>query len=324
MDEKIIVKSRLESILKLIMDKNEAVYHMIYISLLNGKDYFYYVFSKRNGFVIKYVCLDKNYSLDKINNVDFRKKYMKKILLKNEYNRLKSFINYVYNYQESNKEFDLYTINDNIFYVYIPAKDVVYSFNSKSTNYKYNAFYDLVNYLFSYSKLNINCFTRLNNGKSIFDRCIVLDDEITKYVNKNKIKLDELKKTNYPDLCNDICSMMNNYDLISCICFCDYVYILGDAIKKIVREPFDWVTLLYDKNVRREVFINLINNKEFILTRDLTNDKKELILKNADIDHQITMLLNIMTNEEIIDLSNQTHNWNVKLDLMKYINSSKE
>ena len=115
--------------------------------------------------------------------------------------------------------------------------------------------------------------------------------------------------------------MMNNYELVMTMIITDNVYQIGDALGKIKPEYLNWDGILKSKKLKFDNIINLVSNKDFVYNTILSDVEKEKIIENLDIDHQITMIMENLKNEEIMELVSKTNNWNVKLYIMKYIHS---
>lgn len=331
MNNKFKIIDELEFIVDKILKDDEVIYLMFSIKNVEELNHYYFLCDKKGEYEVYHVSLDKEFKFGIDDKID--KDSVKKLFLTGGFSRLKSLISYAFNYDViRDGEIECNKTKKPKFYCFIPGIDKFYSFNETCKNVAYNGFYDFINYLLIYSNIENKYFTRSDKDKSIFDSAIVLDDEITLFMNKNqtgrsfsfehKIN-DEWKRTGYSEKCNDLCSMMDNYNLIAIICFTDYVFDVGNAINKLKPESFDWETIRIDKNERLRALYKLTNNKDFILKRNLSVTIIKEILDRLDIDHQIDMVLKCMTNEEIYELSNETKNWNVKLDLMKYIDSSK-
>lgn len=331
MDDKFITISRLEFIVKQILPKDEAIYIMFCTKNIGKLDHYYFICNKKEEIVIRHVTLNSDYEFT-IGNV-IPKNSIEIVNLISKV-RIKSLLSYSFNY-DINKDGNIVYDEDDkpMFYCFLPGIDRFYSFGSKSEKIIYNGFYDFLNYLFVCSEVNNDTFKRNSDDKSIFDSFMVLDDEINKYLIDNKPSRNTplekritkmLKETNYKEKCDDLTSMMDNYNLIASICFTDYIPKIGNSFEKLKPEKYNWDVIRNNHEERLKAFYAIVNNKDFILTRDTTIDNKNEIIKRLEIDHQIDLVLKCMSNEEIMELTKETKNWNVKLDLMKYIDSSKE
>ena len=308
-----------------IIDDKEGIYLIFLASLLENGKHYYFICSKNDKLKIKHVFLENNCKFDNIK--DFRKKYLNNIKISNSERRIRSLIDYAFNYDFENENI-IYN-NEGSFYCFLPSNNKFLSFPLESLNVKDNGFYDFINYLFIYSNLDNNYFKRKENEhQNIMDKAILLDDKIAYYIknNSSNIKYRFNKKMNkekylkpFIKECNDLCSMMSNYELVLIMTITDYVYMIGNAINKIKPENLYWEGILNNKKIRYENIYNLINNKEFIYNTNLTDDEKENIIKNLEIDHQINMIMENMNNKEIMELASKTNNWNAKLSIMKYI-----
>ena len=316
-----------EYLANIVLDNDDELFTILKAEI--EENHYYFVCAKKNKYEVKHVVLNKDYDFDNYNKGKFD---IEKMKFKKD-RRIRSLINYSFNY-EITEEGLITTSNKKgpKFYVYVPFNNHFFGFDDVSESEKNNEFYNYINYLFLYSDIENKYFYRLDSDNlEPLDEVVILDDEISYYLEKNvsnkrfksKNIKNILKKTDYIKRCKDLCSMMCNNDLIITMIVTDYVSILGEAINKIRPEILDWQGIKKSKKIRFDNIFNLISNKTFILESLLTDPEKEKIIKNLDIDHQVDMIMDCLNNEEILELASKTNNWNAKLSIMKFIHSNK-
>ncbi len=306
-----------EQIANKYINKNDGIYLIFSTGFINEIKHYYFVLNSDNNSVVKHIFINK-----KDNKIN--KKNIKELKNVKNNRRLISLINYTFNYEVKNYQQN--EIREDSFFCFLPSNNIFYTFNNESDDIINNGFYDFINYLLVYSGISNYQYKRKEiKDESVLQLMIMLDDEITYNIEKNnkskiqrKINYEKYKRL-YTKTCVDLCSMMNNYELIMCISVTDYVYLFASCINRIKPEILDWEKLRTKKKDKFDNIINLISNKEFIYNLNITNEEKENIINNLEIDHQIDLIMGLMTNNEIMELSKKTNNWNAKLSIMKYI-----
>ena len=311
------------------LDNNEGIHVIFLADLKENNKHYYFVCSEDNEFQVKHIILPSDYKFENISSKLFKKKYVKKLKLAGD-RRLRSLINYCYNYEVSEEGLLLAEKKKTPkFYCYLPINNRFYEFDDTSEKEINNGFYDFINYLLIYSHIDNNYFNRKDlENETLIQLAALLDDEIAYHMelNSNKKSLKIRKKFNkdlikkqYNKTCDDLCSMMSNYELVMTILITDYVHLIAGAINKIKPETLNWDGILKNKKIKYENIYNLINNKQFVNDTPLTIIEKEKIIDNLDINHQIDIIMESLKNEEIMELASKTNNWNAKLNIMKYI-----
>ena len=321
-----------EYIANKIIDEKEGIFTIFKANLQDGYKHYYFICENgNNNKYIKYLKIEKEFDFTEINKKIFKKRYLRIIKLDNYGRRLDSFINFCFNYDHNNNEAPVINNkNKPNFCIFLPSNNKYYEFGEECDKEEYLGYYDFIKYLLAYSNIENKYFKEKEfDNKTVLRVTAILDDDITydlKTYSRNLL-FDRINKEKvykeYYKFCNDVCSMMTNYELILTINVTDNVSIIGKCVEKIRPEQLDWNHIKKNKITKMKAIYDLISNKNFVLGLNITDSEKEEIIKRLDVDHQINMILESMSNEEIVELANKTNNWNAKLNIMKYIHSEK-
>lgn len=205
----------------------------------------------------------------------------------------------------------------------------IISFGKKCEDDSYKYIYRFINYLLSYLKIEKKYFFEIpnNDEDSIIEQAINLDNEIILFMKKyesgrnysfEKKLNEEWKKTDFNKRCNDICSKMNNMELIETIYKTEYVYDIGNCLEKLkpIEVDFDYLREFPDFLVGE--FFKCVRFKNLILSVGFSDYYIEKILEKTKTDKTIEKLLKMMSNEQVMYLFNMVNDWSNKFEYMKY------
>ena len=315
-----------ESLANVILEEKEGIYIILSTSYLKGLKHYYFICSNKDKTIVKHIFLEKNTAIDK----KIKKKNMEILSLSNSNRRLISLMNFCFNYEMKESSIDT---KGNKFYCYLPKNNSIYGFGETCDNEIENGFYDFINYLLIHSKIFDKFFFRKEvEDDNIFQLSVMLDDEMTYNMESSleNRKLPffkgfyyEIMRKKYSEVCDDLCSMMTNYELVMTTALTDYVYLVGNTLERLKPEVLNWDEIKKNKKAKFDNIINLISNKDYIYGLNMSDEEKEKAISKLDIDHQIELIMKLMKNDEILELSRKTNNWNAKLNIMKYIHSDK-
>ena len=185
-----------EQIANMVLDKNEGIFIIVSTSFLNDIKHYYFICSNKDKTRVKHVFIRKGEGIENIR----KNKNLKVLKTLPNSRRLSSLINYCFNYEFDTEEKNEFDKKSPKFYCYIPNNNKFYTFSEKCEISEQNGFYDLINYLFIYSKVENNYFYRKEiENENLFQLTVMLDDEITYNMErpnkKNRFSIE--KKINY-------------------------------------------------------------------------------------------------------------------------------
>ncbi len=307
---------------KVLIKNNEQKLLTILIQNIVNKNYIFYVFLGKKDLEVKY----SEYS---IKGEDILLQKPKKIFFGRDKGTLLNMV----------MEITCFDLNSGIpsnkyeehesFSISIGDKLHIISFGKKCENIKYKNIYHFVNYLLSYIKIEEKYLFEVPNAEEndIINQALKLDNEIILFMKKfesgrkfsfEKKLNEEWKKTDFNKRCNDICSKMNNIELIETIYKTEYVYDIGNCLEKLKPIEIDFDYVREFQEVLFEAFMKCVRFKNLILSIGFSDWFLEKIFEKTKVNEIIDKILNMMSNEQIMYLFNMVSDWNNKLEYMKY------
>lgn len=306
---------------KIFVRTNEQKLLTIVVENLNSKNYAFYVYLGKKNLEIQYAeyyIKDDEIILQKPNNIIFGR-------------GKETFANMVMEVMcfDFNDGIPEYNEKKESFSISIEDKYSIISFGKKCEDNNYCHIYNFINYLLSYIKVEeIDLFELPNDYKnSIVEQARDLDNEIITFMKKyetgrnfsfEKKLNEEWKKTNFTQKCNDLCSKMNNIELIETIYRTEYVYDIGNCLEKFVPIEIDFDYIREFQEGLFVAFFKCTRFRNIVLSIGFSDYFVEKILENTQIDKTIDKILKMMSNEQIMYLFNKVEGWNNKLEYMKY------
>lgn len=288
-----------------------------YILHKNNNDIAFFVYRNNGKFKVKYIVNGE----------------MKDIKLRREDYFIESYGYYVYAYDYF--EYGIPSVDegtDEYFECELLLANKKYSFDIVNERPEYNQFYDLLNYLIAYANLDESYKVKPKIGEDDIEyQAIALDNEIISFMKKYETGRDysfekklneEWNKTDYSKRCNELCSKMNNNQLMHTIFETEYVYDIGDCLERFRPLDIDAMLEMPDVSIM-DVFNLLHSNIKFIEESQLSSYFRERIIKNTEVYEQLNFILKIMSNEDLMKLANSTNDWYLKLDYYSFMSDDK-
>ncbi len=217
--------------------------------------------------------------------------------------------------------------NEKSFSLAIQDKYSIISFGKKCEDSKYNYIYNFINYLLSYLKIDDNDLFIIADDKNIINEALKLDRKIINFMKKYEsgrdfsfeIKLNkEWKKTDFVKRCKNLCSRMNNIELIETIYKTEYVYEIGGCLENLQPVFIDFNYVREFQDALFGALFKCFKLRDLILETGFTDYFLEKIFEKTKVNETIDEILKMMSNEQIMYLANNVSGWN-KIYYLKYL-----
>lgn len=336
MNLKANVLDRMEFIANIILNNKDGLIAILVAMSIEKSDYYYYIVSDDNdNLKVKNAIIPSNCDLDK----EYEKKFDKGIMNLNGSDKMLN----IHLFDAYHSDLAKAVIDENIngkktnqcFFCYFPGADSnVLSFSLKTNNVEYEPFYELINYLLLYSKVEKDKLFKLENDEyknTNKYKALELEKEIVEFMKKYEtgrknsfeFKLNkEWKKTNFQKRGDELCKKMTNKDLLFITLYTEYLHQIVDIKKYIHKIELNYDDIIYNHpNDISKIYLDLLEQKNYILGLGLDDDYTKIFIEDVQINYYLDLLLKVMPNNQIIKIATLFPN---ELDKVEFLGNLKK
>ena len=317
MNLKANVLDRMEFIANKILNNRDGLIAILVASNIKKNDYYYYIVNVDDSLKVKYAIIPSKCNLEK----DYDKKYDKGVMKLNgsdEMLNLHLFDAYHSDLAKTVIDENINSKkNDQYFFCFFPgAESNVLSFSLKTDNVEYEPFYELINYLLLYSKVEKNKLFKLENEdykNTNKYKAMELEKEIVEFMKKFETgrnysfehKLNkEWKKTDFQKRADELCKQMTNNDLLFIVLYTEYLCQIVDVEKYVHKFELNYDDIIYNHPEDiSNIYLELLEQKNHILSLGLNDHYNKIFIEDVQIEYYLDLLLKVMPNNQIIKIA---------------------
>ena len=312
------ILDRMEFIGNEILNNRDGLIAILVAQNINSMDYYYYIISdEKNNLKVKHAIIPSKCKVEE----EYDKKFNKGIMNLNGSDEMLN----IHLFDSYHSDIAKTVIDENInskkdsqcFFCFFPGADSnVLSFSLKTNNTKYIPFYELMNYLLLYSKVEKNKLFELENDvykKTNRYKALELEKEIVEFMKKyetgRKISFEfklnkEWKNTDFQKRAEELCEKMTNDELLFIVLHTEYLYQIVDISKYIHKIELNYDNIIYNHpdDISR-IYLDLLEQKNYILSLGLNDYYTKIFIEDVQIEYYLNLLLNVMPNNQIIKIS---------------------
>ena len=318
MNLKANILDRMEFIANKILNNRDGLIAILVARNIENNDYYYYIVDDdNNSLKVKNAIIPSNCDLEK----EYEKKFDNGVM---NLNGSDDMLN-IHFFDAYHSDLAKTVIDENInnkennqcFFCFFPgAESNVLSFGLKTDNIQFEPFYELINYLLLYSKVEKNKLFKLENDdykNTNKYKALELEKEIVEFMKKNETgrknssesKLNkEWKNTDFQERANELCKKMTNKDLLFIVLYTEYLYQIVDITKYIHKIELNYDDIIYNHpNDISKIYLDLLEQKNYILDLGLNDYFTKIFIDDVQINYYLDVLLKVMPNNQIIKIS---------------------
>ena len=318
MNLKANILDRMEFIANKILNNRDGLIAILVARNVEKQDYYYYIVGDdNNNLKVKHAIIPSTCNLEK----EYEKKFDKGIMNLNGSDEMLN----IHLFEAYHSDLAKSVIDENInskgknqcFFCFFPGADSnVLSFNSKTENVEYEPFYELINYLLLYSKVEKKKLFKLENDdykKTNKYKAMELEKEIVEFMKKyetgrkNSLELKlnkEWKNTDFQKRANELCQQMTNNDLLFIVLYTEYLYQIVDIEKYIHKIELNYDDIIYNHpDDISKIYLDLLEQKNHILDLGLNEYYTKIFIDDVQINYYLDLLLKVMPNNQIMKIA---------------------
>ena len=318
MNLKANILDRMEFVANKILNNRDGLIAILVARNIENNDYYYYIVDDdNNSLKVKNAIIPSNCDLEK----EYEKKFDNGVM---NLNGSDDMLN-IHFFDAYHSDLAKTVIDENInnkennqcFFCFFPgAESNVLSFGLKTDNIQFEPFYELINYLLLYSKVEKNKLFKLENDdykNTNKYKALELEKEIVEFMKKNETgrknssesKLNkEWKNTDFQERANELCKKMTNKDLLFIVLYTEYLYQIVDITKYIHKIELNYDDIIYNHpNDISKIYLDLLEQKNYILDLGLNDYFTKIFIDDVQINYYLDVLLKVMPNNQIIKIS---------------------
>lgn len=331
MSLKVDVLDRMEFVGNKILNNRDGLVAILVAKNIDSMDYYYYIISDdNNNLKVKHAIIPSNCKLEE----EYDKRFNKGIMNLNGSHEMLN----IHLFDSYHSDIAKKVIDENInckknsqcFFCFFPGADSnILSFSFKTNNTWYIPFYELMNYLLLYSKVEKNQLFKLENDlykETNRYKALELEKEIVEFMKKNEtgrknsfeFKLNrEWKNIDFQKRAEELCEKMTNDELLFIVIHTEYLYQIVDVAKYIHKIELNYDNIIYNHpNDISKIYLDLLEQKNYILDLGLNDYYTKIFIEDVKIDYYLDLLLKVMPNNQIIKISTLFPNELDKIELL--------
>ena len=312
------ILDRMEFVGNKILNNKDGLIAILVAQNIDNKDYYYYIVGDdNNNLKVKHSIIPSHINLEK----EYDKKFNKGIMNLNGSDKMLN----IHLFDAYHSELAKTVIDENInsekdsqsFYCFFPGADSnVLSFSFKTNNTKYIPFYELMNYLLLYSKVEKNKLFKIENDTykdTNRYKALELEKEIVEFMkkfetgrkNSFEIKINkEWKNTDFQKRAEELCAKMTNAELLFIVLYTEYLYQIVDIANYIHKIELNYDDIIYNHpDDIAKIYLDLLEQKNYILDLGLNDYYTKIFIEDVQINYYLDLLLKVMPNNQIMKIS---------------------